>query len=48
MDETLGDRVVSLVSVGAAMSPDTESIRAAEPLLLYLWEPHIYSQSLAN
>lgn len=48
MDETLGYKVVSLVSVGAGMTQDTESIRAAKPLLVYFWEQHIYSQSLED
>lgn len=48
MDETLGYKVVSLVSVGAGMTQDTESIWAAKPLLVYFWEQFIYRQSLAN
>lgn len=48
MDETLGYKVVALVSVGAGTTQDTESIQAAKPLLVSFWEQHIYSQSLAN
>lgn len=48
MDETLGYKVVSLVSVGAGMIQDTQSIRAARPLLVYFWEQHIRSQSLED
>lgn len=47
MDETLGCKVISLVSVGAGTTRNPELIRTAKLLLMHFWE-HKYIQSLAK